>query len=183
MSLTNTPATVKASAGGRPPGRGGRRARLKALESERDFSGAPAYIERKIPYYDFLDDRGYPAVKPPWGTLNAIDLNTGKRRWQVTLGEYAELSKEGIPPTGTRNYGGPIVTAGGLVFVASTADEKIRAFDKKTGALLWDYQLPAAGYATPSTYQIGGKQYVVIVCSGGKLGTKAGDQYIAFALP
>lgn len=134
-------------------------------------------------YNDFLDQRWYPAVKPPWGTLNAIDLNSGKRLWQVTLGEYEQLTKEGIAPTGTRNYGGPVVTAGGLVFIAATSDEKIRAFDKKTGELLWQADLPAAGYATPSTYALNGKQYLVITCSGGKLGTASGDMYVAFALP
>ncbi len=134
-------------------------------------------------YNDFMDQRYYPAVKPPWGTLNAIDLSTGKRRWQITLGEYEELSKEGIPPTGTRNYGGPVVTAGGLLIIAATADEMLRIFDKSNGELLWQYRLPAAGYATPSTYQINGRQYIVITCSGGKLGTKSGDAYIAFALP
>ncbi|MCY4426470.1 MAG: PQQ-binding-like beta-propeller repeat protein [Halieaceae bacterium] len=134
-------------------------------------------------YVDFLDDRGYPANKPPWGTLTAIDLNTGKRRWQVPLGEYRELSAEGLPPTGTLNYGGPIVTAGGLVFIAASSDGKLRAFDTDDGAVLWEYQLPAAGYSTPATYRIGGRQYLVVVCSGGKLGTPSGDQYVAFALP
>lgn len=134
-------------------------------------------------YNDFVDDRWYPAVKPPWGTLNAVDLNTGKRLWQVTLGEYEQLTKEGVPPTGTRNYGGPVVTKGGLVFIAASSDEKIRAFDKRTGKVLWEYKLPAGGYATPSTYMINGKQYLVIACGGGKLGTPAGDQYVAFALP
>ncbi len=134
-------------------------------------------------YTDFLDDRGYPAIKPPWGTLNAIDLNTGKRKWQVTLGEIPALTAEGVPPTGTLNYGGPVVTAGGLVFIAATTDEKIRAFDSATGALLWEYKLPAAGYATPAIYRVNDKQYVVIACGGGKLGTPAGDQYVAFALP
>jgi quinoprotein glucose dehydrogenase len=134
-------------------------------------------------YADFLDDRGYPANKPPWGTLNAIDLNSGKRLWEIPLGEYAELTAEGVPPTGTRNYGGPVVTAGGVLFIAATSDEKLRAFDKKSGKLLWEYTLPAAGYATPATYMLDGVQYLVIVCSGGKLGTKPGDQYLAFRLP
>ena len=134
-------------------------------------------------YNDFLDQRYYPAVKPPWGTLNAIDLSTGKRVWQVTLGEYEELTKEGIPLTGTRNYGGPVVTAGGLLIIAATSDEMLRIFDKDSGELLWQYKLPAAGYATPATYEIAGRQYIVITCSGGKLGTATGDQYIAFALP
>jgi len=134
-------------------------------------------------YADFLDDRGYPAIKPPWGTLNAIDLDTGKRKWQVTLGEIPALTAEGVPPTGTLNYGGPVVTAGGLLFIAATTDEKIRAFDKDSGSLLWQHKLPAAGYATPATYSVNGKQYLVIACGGGKLGTPAGDQYVAFALP
>ena len=133
-------------------------------------------------YNDFMDDRYYPAVKPPWGTLNAIDLSTGKRTWQIPLGEYQQLSDEGIPPTGTRNYGGPVVTAGGLLIIAATSDEMLRIFDKKNGDLLWQHPLPAAGYSTPSTYQVDGRQYIVVTCSGGKLGTKTGDQYIAFAL-
>ncbi len=134
-------------------------------------------------YADFLDNRGYPAVKPPWGTLTATDLNSGKRLWQVPLGEYEQLTKEGIAATGTLNYGGPIVSAGGLVFIAASSDEKLRAFDTRDGSVLWEYKLPAAGYSTPATYMLNGKQYLVVVCSGGKLGTAAGDQYIAFALP
>ncbi len=133
-------------------------------------------------YTPFMDDRYYPAVKPPWGTLTAIDLNSGKRLWQRTLGEYAALTAEGIPPTGTRNFGGPVVTAGGLLVIAATSDEKIRIFDKANGELLWEQSLPAAGYATPSTYSVAGKQYIVIAASGGKLGTQSGDAYIAFAL-
>ncbi|MCZ6829353.1 MAG: PQQ-binding-like beta-propeller repeat protein [Gammaproteobacteria bacterium] len=133
-------------------------------------------------YADFLDDRGYPANKPPWGTLNAIDLNSGKRLWEIPLGEYPELTAAGVPQTGTRNYGGPVVTAGGLVFIAATSDEKLRAFDKSSGAVLWEYSLPAAGYSTPATYMINGVQYLVVVCSGGKLGTKPGDHYLAFRL-
>jgi quinoprotein glucose dehydrogenase len=134
-------------------------------------------------YERWRDSSGYPAIKPPWGTLSAIDLNTGEYRWRITLGEHAALTARGIPPTGTEQYGGPIVTAGGLVFIAATMDAKFRAFDKSTGALLWEYQLPAAGYATPMTYRVGGKQYVVIAAGGGKLGTKSGDSYVAFALP
>ncbi|MCX2983178.1 c-type cytochrome [Halieaceae bacterium IMCC14734] len=134
-------------------------------------------------YADFLDDRGYPANKPPWGTLTAVNLNSGKRLWQVPLGEFPQLTAEGIPITGTRNYGGSIATASGLVFIAATPDEKLRAFDQDNGEILWEYQLPAAGYSTPSTYMINGRQYLVVVCSGGKLGTASGDQYLAFALP
>lgn len=133
-------------------------------------------------YNRWYDSEGYPVSTPPWGTLTAIDLNTGKHRWQVPLGEYPELTKKGIAPTGTDNYGGPLVTAGGLVFIAATRDEKLRAFDKETGKQVWEYPLPAAGYASPSTYGINGKQYIVIACGGGKLKTKSGDKYIAFCL-
>ena len=134
-------------------------------------------------YNKFLDEHGYPAITPPWGTLTAIDLNTGQHVWQVPLGEVVALTKDGIPTTGTENYGGPIVTAGGLLFIAATKDNRFRAFDKQTGALLWEYELPASGFATPTTYQVGGKQYVVIACGGTKLGTNKGDSYVAFALP
>ncbi|WP_172885331.1 outer membrane protein assembly factor BamB family protein [Mucilaginibacter gotjawali] len=134
-------------------------------------------------YKRFLDTNGYPGIKPPWGTLDAVDLTSGKLLWKVPLGEYPELTKRGIPKTGTELYGGPLVTKGGLVFVAATKDEKIRAFDKKTGKQVWEAKLPAAGYATPATYAISGKQYVVIACGGGKIGSKSGDSYVCFALP
>ena len=134
-------------------------------------------------YIRWVDTNGYPAVKPPWGTLNAIDLNTGEYVWRKTLGELPELTARGIPPTGTENYGGPVATAGGVVFIAATKDEMIRAFDQKTGKMLWQSKLPAAGFATPSTYMIGGRQFIVIACGGGKCGTKSGDAYVAFALP
>jgi len=130
------------------------------------------------------DASGYPAIKPPWGTLTAINLNTGNFAWQVPLGEYKELTKQGIPPTGTLNIGGTIVTKGGLVFIGGSKDEKFRAFDKATGEILWEYQLPAGGYATPSTYSIDGRQFVVIAaCGSGSMGTKPGDKFMAFALP
>lgn len=134
-------------------------------------------------YHRWLDTNGYPAVKPPWGTLNAIDLNTGDYRWRVPLGEWPELTARGVAPTGTENYGGPVVTAGGLVFIAASRDEQVRAFDRRTGRELWKARLPAAGYATPSTYAVKGRQYVVIACGGGKIGTRSGDAYVAFALP
>ena len=144
-------------------------------------SGAPF---SDIGLLRLTDHEGYPGLKPPWGVLTAIDLNQGKIKWQVTLGEFAELSARGIRPTGTPNLGGSIVTAGGLVFIGATMDEKFRAFDSATGKLLWEQKLPAGGYATPCTYSVNGRQFVVIAAGGGgKLGTKSGDAYVAFALP
>jgi quinoprotein glucose dehydrogenase len=133
-------------------------------------------------YHKFLTKEGYPAIKPPWGSLNAINLNTGELAWKIPLGEFPELINKGIPPTGTENYGGPVVTSGGLLFIAATRDSKFRAFDKTTGKLLWQTDLPAPGFATPSMYEVNGKQYIVIACGGGKLGTKSGDAYVSFAL-
>jgi quinoprotein glucose dehydrogenase len=134
-------------------------------------------------YHQFLDHEGYPAIKPPWGVLSAINLNTGEFAWQVPLGEHPELTARGVPRTGTETFGGSIVTAGGLVFIAGTKDERIHAFDKKTGRLLWEHPLPAGGYATPSTYRAGGRQYVVIAAGGaGKLRTRACDAFVAFCL-
>jgi quinoprotein glucose dehydrogenase len=136
-------------------------------------------------YHKFLDPDGYPAVAPPWGTLNAINLNTGAYAWTVPLGEYPELAAKGMTNTGSENYGGPIVTAGGLLFIGATSfDKKFRAFDKDTGALLWETTLPFAGNATPVTYQIAGRQFVVIAAGGGKAPkSPSGATYVAFALP
>jgi quinoprotein glucose dehydrogenase len=136
-----------------------------------------------VGYERWKDADGYPAIKPPWGTLSAIDLNTGEYNWHIPLGEFPALTARGLAPTGTELYGGPIVTAGGLVFIAAAQDEKLRAFDKTTGKLLWEAKLPAAGYATPNTYAVGGRQFVVIAAGGGKLGSKSSDTYVAFALP
>lgn len=136
-----------------------------------------------VGYERWRDSSGYPAIKPPWGTLSAIDLDHGSYSFRVPLGEHADLMAKGVPITGTEQYGGPIVTAGGLVFIGATMDERFRALDKKTGTVLWETSLPAAAYATPCTYSVRGKQYVVIAAGGGKLGTKSGDAYVAFALP
>ena len=136
-------------------------------------------------YKKFLDADGYPAVAPPWGTLNAIDLNTGEYAWKIPLGEYPELVQQGLANTGSENYGGPIVTAGGLVFIAATNhDRKIRAFDKATGALLWEATMPSSGNATPATYEVNGRQYLVVAAGGGKSRNGGpGGLYVAFALP
>jgi quinoprotein glucose dehydrogenase len=134
-------------------------------------------------YPRFFDYEGYPANKPPWGTLNCLDLNTGKLLWKVPLGEHPELTAQGVPKTGTENYGGAIVTAGGIVFCAGTRDRKIRAFDKDTGAELWSANLPWVGNAPPATYQIDGRQFIVIAATGSKLESQRGDAYVAFALP
>jgi quinoprotein glucose dehydrogenase len=156
--------------------------RPSADDSKNPEAPLPTIPYTMTGYNRFFDPDGYPAVKPPWGTLNAIDLNKGEIAWQVPLGELPELVKRGRPKTGTENYGGPIVTAGGLIFIGATKDEKFRAFDKRTGQMLWETSLPAGGYATPATYSVGGKQYVVIAAGGGKMGTKSGDAYVAFTL-
>ena len=151
------------------------------VPDRRTASAPPPYTHTG--YNRFLDPDGYPAVKPPWGTLNAIDLNTGDYLWRVPLGEYPELTARGLAPTGTENYGGPLVTAGGLLFIGASKDENFRAFDQRTGKELWRVKLPAGGYASPATYEVNGRQYIVIACGGGKMGTKSGDAYVAFALP
>jgi quinoprotein glucose dehydrogenase len=132
-------------------------------------------------YNKFLTKEGYPAVMPPWGTLTAIDLNQAKIVWRDTLGDYPELKARGIH-SGTENYGGSVVTAGGVLFIAATSDSKFRAFNKRTGQLLWETDLPAAGFATPAVYEVDGQEYVVIACGGGKLHKRSGDSYVAFAL-
>jgi quinoprotein glucose dehydrogenase len=186
--LLNLEEKEPGAAKGKAGGRGAAELPKEPGGGEADHLPAKKSILDEVPYtmtgYNrFLDKNGYPGIKPPWGTLNAVDLNTGKLLWKVPLGEYPELTKKGIPPTGTEGYGGPLVTKGGLVFIAASKDAKIRAFDKKSGKVLWEAQLPVPGYATPATYSIDGRQYVVIACGGGKIGSKSGDQYVAFALP
>ena len=157
----------------------------------REGGAAPIVEKSERPRYSFtgyprfLDNEGYPASKPPWGTLNCLDLNTGKLVWSVPLGEYPALAEKGVPTTGTENYGGAILTAGGLLFCSGTRDAKIRAFDKDTGAELWAGKLPWVGSAPPTTYSIKGRQYVVIASTGNKLGKadEYGDAFVAFALP
>ncbi|MGZ3949474.1 MAG: c-type cytochrome, partial [Flavisolibacter sp.] len=144
----------------------------------------------KIPYTSmgsarptkFETREGYPAINPPWGSLSAINLNTGKLVWKIPLGDYPELKAKGIQ-TGTENYGGPVLTAGGLIFIAATKDRKFRAFNKSSGKLLWEVDLPAAGFSTPSIFEVHGRQFIVIACGGGKMKTTSGDAYVAYALP
>lgn len=156
---------------------------IESVDEEQGNTAIKPYYS-SMGYNKFLDQQGYPATKPPWGTLNAIDLKSGMVKWKVPLGEYPELTAKGIPLTGTENFGGSIATAGGLVFVGATRDERFRAFDKKTGKILWETKLPFGGFAVPSTYSAGGKQYIIIPATGGgKLGTTTGDAYVAFALP
>lgn len=161
----------------------------EAVAAKAKARGKAETADAKAPPYAFggfrrwTDSAGYPAINPPWGTLNAVDLNTGELKWKVPLGEYRELTARGIPPTGTENYGGPVATAGGLLFIGASADETMRAFDQDTGRILWQAPLPFSGNATPSTYAVGGRQYVVISAGGGKSGRPSGGSIVAFALP
>lgn len=136
-------------------------------------------------YHKFYDQDGYPATSTPWGTLQAIDMNTGQYLWKVPFGEYPELVAKGLRNTGSENYGGPVTTASGLLFIAATIfDRKMRAFDSSNGQILWETELPFAGVATPATYMLDGRQYVVIAASSGRdrKGPR-GAAYVAFALP
>lgn len=140
---------------------------------------------RSVPQGRFWDSRMYPCQQPPWGHLTAIDLNTGEFRWQAVLGEYDELTERGVPPTGASNLGGPIVTAGGLVFIAATNDRRLRAFDSDTGELVWEVRLPASAHATPMTYMAGGRQYVAVAVGGGNKYNPGSfmARVVAFSLP
>jgi quinoprotein glucose dehydrogenase len=156
----------------------------KVSQAEKgNFERSPDIFYSNTGYNRMLTPEGYPMVSPPWGTLTALHLSTGEILWQAPLGEFKELKEKGIPATGTENYGGPVVTAGGLIFIAASRDEKFRAFDKDTGKILFETDLPAGGYATPAVFEIDGKQLVVIASGGGKMKTKSGDKYIAFSLP
>jgi len=159
----------------------------QALKMVKAREGSPvAYVSRGIPQGRFWDSNQYPCQKPPWGTLTAIDLNTGTLRWRSTLGVIDALLERGIPPTGTSNLGGSVVTAGGLVFIAATNDSRFRAFDKESGKELWVTRLPASGHATPMTFQgkKSGKQFVVIAAGGGNKYNKTfSDSLVAYALP
>jgi len=191
MSATQTTDLIHAGKGRMPP-----MADLKgaAMHSLLRYLGvdAESAAERKIApdyvftgYRKFLDPEGYPAFQPPWGTLNAIDLTTGKYLWKINLGEFPELAAKGMKDTGSENYGGPIVTAGGVLFIGATVhDRKFRAFDTATGKLLWETELPYGGVATPATYMVEGRQFVVIAASGARdAKTPQGGAYVAFALP
>lgn len=145
----------------------------------------PYWLKYRNDGYTIFQDSGfYPAISPPWGSLTAVDLNTGKFRWRIPFGEYPQLAAKGMKNTGTDNYGGPVVTTSGLLFIAATSwDNKIRAYDKRNGKLLWEYVLPFAGAATPSLYMVNGKEYLVIACGGGKNDAPSGGVYVAFTLP
>ncbi|MFM7328810.1 MAG: PQQ-binding-like beta-propeller repeat protein, partial [Bacteroidota bacterium] len=141
----------------------------------------PSY--RHTGYMKFLDSNGLPGISPPWGTLNAIDMNTGEYLWKIPYGETLSLREKGFPTTGSESYGGPVVTENGLLFIAGTKDQLIRAYNRHSGAKLWEANLPAAAFATPATYAVNGKQYLAIACGGEKLGAKKGNQVVAFSLP
>ena len=156
--------------------------RIAAADLKPSWAGGIPYVATG--HEEFRDPEGFPVNRRPWGTVTAIDLDRGVFRWQVPLGTYPALEKRGLPPTGTFNMGGAIVTAGGLVFTGASMDERLHAYDKSTGRLLWEYQLDAGGYALPATYECGGRQYVLIAAGGGgKPETRPGNAYYCFALP
>jgi quinoprotein glucose dehydrogenase len=158
-------------------------------EQQKPFAGAAAKNDvapkqgyGSTGYNKFLTPEGFPAIQPPWGSLTAINMNTGQHEWKIPLGEFESLKAKGIPATGRENYGGPVVTAGGLIFIGASADGKFRAINKRTGKILLELDLPAPGVATPSVYAVNGKQFIVIACGGSKWEGKSSDAYVAFAL-
>lgn len=169
------------AAGADPDGAGDKQEVGAQTEGMDELEGVPLPYQH-TGYHKFLDANGLPGVAPPWGTLHAIDMNTGVYLWQVTLGDTESLKARGLPPTGTENYGGPVVTENGLLFIGATKDGYFRAFDRHTGQLLWECRLPAAAFATPALYQAGGRQYIALACGGEKLGTPPGNSIIAFTL-
>ena len=164
--------------------RGGRETRSRGKGSTAAQADPNWVPYRNDGYPMFLDPDGYPAIQPPWGTLNAIDLNKGEIRWKIPFGEIPALAAQGLKDTGSSNYGGPVVTASGLLFIGATIfDRKFHAYDKATGKLLWEAELPASGNATPAVYQIGGRQSVATACGSGKQGAVSDGSIVAFALP
>ncbi|MDZ7607107.1 MAG: c-type cytochrome [Cyclobacteriaceae bacterium] len=163
--------------------------RNEGREIQLDISKLNFSFSNQVPYVAtghnvMKDPDGFPINKRPWATLTAIDLNKANIKWQIPLGTYPELEARGLPPTGTFNMGGPIVTGGGLVFIGATMDERFHAYSKETGQLLWEFQMDAGGYATPATYEIDGKQFVIMAAGGGgKPETRAGNAYYCFSLP
>jgi quinoprotein glucose dehydrogenase len=156
--------------------------KISGAELKQNWAGGIPWVDTG--HKEFRDPEGFPANRRPWGTVTAIDLDRGVFKWQVPLGTYPALEKRGLPPTGTFNMGGTLVTAGGLVFIGGSMDERFHAYDKATGKLLWEFQMEAGGYATPATYEIDGRQYVLIAAGGGgKPETKPGNAWICFALP
>ena len=163
---------------------------LNIKEEQKKMYTGPATKDGEAPkqlygftgYNKFLTTEGYPAIKPPWGSLTAINMNTGEQVWKIPFGEFEALKAKGIPATGRENYGGPVVTAGGLLFIGASSDGKFRAINKRTGKILLEVDLPAPGVATPSVYEVKGKQFIVIACGGSKWGGKSSDAYVAFAL-
>lgn len=161
----------------------GDKAEVRADKKEAGKTDKEPKAWRISGYTKFLDSEGNPPMTPPWGTLNAIDLNTGEYVWKVPFGDTPSLRAKGASQTGSDSYGGPVVTASGLIFIAGTKDSQFRVYNKLTGKLLWETTLPAPAFATPSTYSVNGRQYVVMACGGTKLGAPKGDSYVAFALP
>jgi quinoprotein glucose dehydrogenase len=159
--------------------------RARGNKAELGSSGGAGAAYQFTGYRKFLDPDGYPAAAPPWGTLSAIDMNSGDTLWRIPLGEYPELAAKGMKDTGSENYGGPIVTASGLLIIGATLhDQKLRIFDSRSGRLLWETRLPYTGMATPITYSVGGRQYIVIATSNARNpGGEKGSAYVAFALP